>query len=150
MAVKVGLFVRLEAASGKEGELEQFLVGARQLVEQEDGTTVWYAVKFGPSTFGIFDAFEAEEGRQAHLNGAVAQADPSATPPYNLGPEWPTFPVEQTMGNGSNMYTAAVRQYGPVAQSDGHFVAFQVPSAVEDVRHFLGQAALGMTPAVGR
>ena len=74
MAVKVGLFVRLEAASGKEGELEQFLTGAQQLVEQEDGTTVWYAVKFGPSTFGIFDAFEAEEGRQAHLNGAVAKA----------------------------------------------------------------------------
>ena len=74
MAVKVGLFVRLEAAGGKEGELEQFLTGAQQLVEQEDGTTVWYAVKFGPSTFGIFDAFEAEGGRQAHLNGAVAQA----------------------------------------------------------------------------
>jgi len=74
MAVKVGLFVRLEAAGGKEGELEQFLTGAQQLVEQEDGTTVWYAVRFGPSTFGIFDAFEAEDGRQAHLNGAVAQA----------------------------------------------------------------------------
>ena len=74
MAVKVGLFVRLEAAGGKEGELEQFLTGAQSLVEQEDGTTVWYAVKFGPSTFGIFDAFEGEDGRQAHLNGAVAQA----------------------------------------------------------------------------
>ena len=74
MAVKVGLFVRLEAAGGKEDELERFLGGAQELVEQEDGTTVWYAVKFGPSTFGIFDAFEAEDGRQAHLNGAVAQA----------------------------------------------------------------------------
>ena len=74
MAVKVGLFVRLEAAQGKEGELEQFLTSAQSLVEQEDGTTVWYAVKFGSSTFGIFDAFEAEDGRQAHLNGAVAQA----------------------------------------------------------------------------
>ena len=74
MAVKVGLFVRLEAAQGKEDELERFLAGAQELVEQEDGTTVWYAVKFGPSTFGIFDAFEAEDGRQAHLSGAVAQA----------------------------------------------------------------------------
>ena len=74
MAVKVGLFVRLEAAQGKEDELEQFLTGAQSLVEQEDRTTVWYAVKFGPSTFGIFDAFEGEDGRQAHLNGAVAQA----------------------------------------------------------------------------
>jgi quinol monooxygenase YgiN len=74
MAVKVGLFVRLEAAQGKEDELERFLSGAQSLVEQEDGTTVWYAVKFGPSTFGIFDAFEDEDGRQAHLSGAVAQA----------------------------------------------------------------------------
>ena len=74
MAVKVGLFVRLEAAGGKEGELEQFLTGAQQLVEQEDGTTVWYAVKFGPSTFGIFDAFPDDAGRQAHMTGKVAAA----------------------------------------------------------------------------
>jgi quinol monooxygenase YgiN len=74
MAVKVGLFVRLEAASGKENELAEFLTGARSLVEQEPGTTVWYAIRFDASTFGIFDAFEEEEGRQAHLNGAVAQA----------------------------------------------------------------------------
>ena len=72
--VKVGLFVRLEAASGKEDELAQFLTGAQSLVEQEPGTTVWYAVRFGPATFGIFDAFEEEDGRDAHLNGAVAQA----------------------------------------------------------------------------
>jgi quinol monooxygenase YgiN len=74
MAVKVGLFVRLEAASGKENELAEFLTGARSLVEQEPGTTVWYAIRFDASTFGIFDAFEEEEGRQAHLNGAVAKA----------------------------------------------------------------------------
>jgi quinol monooxygenase YgiN len=74
MAVKVGLFVRLEAASGKEDELAQFLTGAQSLVEQEPGTTVWYAIRFDDSTFGIFDAFEDEDGRGAHLNGAVAQA----------------------------------------------------------------------------
>jgi quinol monooxygenase YgiN len=72
--VQVGLFVRLEAAEGKADELAQFLTGAQSLVEQEPGTTVWYAVRFGESTFGIFDAFEAEDGRQAHLNGAVAAA----------------------------------------------------------------------------
>jgi hypothetical protein len=104
-------------------------------------------------TFGLDDHFSPPETLRifAGVAGlAVAQADPSATPPYNLGPEWPTFPVEQTMGNGANMYTAAVRQYGPAALSDGHFVAFQVPSAIEDVRQFLGQASLEMTPAVGR
>jgi len=48
--VTVGLFVRLEAAQGKEQELEEFLTGAQSLVEQEPGTTVWYAVKLGPTT----------------------------------------------------------------------------------------------------
>jgi quinol monooxygenase YgiN len=72
--VKVGLYVRLEAAQGREDDLANLLRGARDLVDQEAGTTVWYALRFGPSTFGIFDAFEDEDGRQAHLNGAVAQA----------------------------------------------------------------------------
>jgi quinol monooxygenase YgiN len=72
--VSVGLYVRLEAAPGREQELADFLTGARALVEQEPGTTVWYALRFGPSTFGIFDAFESEDGRSAHLGGAVASA----------------------------------------------------------------------------
>ncbi len=71
--VKVGLYVRLEAAQGKESELADFLRKAQSLVEQEPGTTVWYALQFGPSSFGIFDAFEDEDGRDAHLNGDVAQ-----------------------------------------------------------------------------
>jgi hypothetical protein len=71
--VKVGLFVRLEAAHGREGDLEQFLRNGLDLVEKEPGTTVWYTLRFGPSTFGIFDAFDDECGREAHLNGAVAQ-----------------------------------------------------------------------------
>ena len=72
--VKVGLYVRLEAAQGREDDLSSLLQNARELVQQEPGTTVWYALRFGPSTFGIFDAFEDEDGRAAHLNGAVAQA----------------------------------------------------------------------------
>jgi quinol monooxygenase YgiN len=72
--VKNGLYVRLDAAEGREGDLEALLTQAQGLVEQEPGTTVWYALKFGPTTFGIFDAFEDEDGRQAHLNGAVAKA----------------------------------------------------------------------------
>jgi quinol monooxygenase YgiN len=72
--VKVALYVQLEAASGKEEEVATFLRQGRELVEQEPGTTVWYALQLAPSTFGIFDAFEDEEGRQAHLSGAVAKA----------------------------------------------------------------------------
>jgi hypothetical protein len=74
MAVSVGLFVRLEAAPGRESDLADFLCGAEAVVRDEAGTTVWYALRFGPSTFGIFDAFEEQSGREAHLNGQVAQA----------------------------------------------------------------------------
>jgi quinol monooxygenase YgiN len=84
--VTVGLFVRLEAADGKAEDLATFLGNARDLVLQEEGTVVWYAIRFGPTTFGIFDAFAGEDGRQAHLGGAVAQGladhpELFATPP---------------------------------------------------------------------
>ena len=72
--VKVALFVRLEAKAGKEAEVENFLRGGLALVEEEPATTVWFAIRLGPSTFGIFDAFSDESGRQAHLSGKVAAA----------------------------------------------------------------------------
>jgi len=71
--VKVGLFVRLEAKPGKEADVAVFLKGLA-LAEQEPQTVVWYAVQIGKSTFGIFDAFEGESGRTAHLNGQIAAA----------------------------------------------------------------------------
>jgi quinol monooxygenase YgiN len=72
--VKVALLVRLEAKPGKEAEVEAFLRGGLSLVQEEPGTTVWFALRLGPSTFGIFDAFDDESGRQAHLAGRVAAA----------------------------------------------------------------------------
>lgn len=72
--VSVGVYVRLEAKVGKEDELEAFLHDGLALAEQEPETAVWFALRFGPSTFGIFDAFEGESGRQAHLNGSIAAA----------------------------------------------------------------------------
>jgi quinol monooxygenase YgiN len=72
--VKTALFVRLEAKPGKESEVSSFLVGALPLVQQEPATTVWFALRLGPTTFGIFDAFPDEAGRQAHLAGKVAAA----------------------------------------------------------------------------
>jgi quinol monooxygenase YgiN len=72
--VKVGLFVRVEAKPGKEDEVARFLSGALPLAESEPQTLTWFAIRFGPSTFGIFDAFADEAGRQAHLAGAIAAA----------------------------------------------------------------------------
>ena len=71
---KYSLYVRLEAKPGKEQEVADFLVSALPLVNQEPDTTAWFALKMCPSTFGIFDAFPNEQGREAHLNGAVAKA----------------------------------------------------------------------------
>ena len=72
--VKVALFVRLEAKPGKEAEVEKFLLSGLPLVEDEPATIAWFGIRLGPSTFGIFDAFPNEAGRQAHLTGKVAAA----------------------------------------------------------------------------
>ena len=72
--VKVALWVRLEAKAGKESEVESFLKGGLAIVQEEPATTAWFAIKLGPSVFGIFDAFPDEAGRQAHLTGRVAAA----------------------------------------------------------------------------
>ena len=72
--VKLALFLRLEARPGKEEDVRRFLLGALPLVEQEPATAAWFGLRLGPSTFGIFDAFPDEAGRQAHLAGQVAAA----------------------------------------------------------------------------
>ena len=72
--VKFALFVRLEARPGKEQDVERFLLNGLSLVEEEPATTAWFAIRLGPSTFGIFDAFPDEAGRRAHLAGKVAAA----------------------------------------------------------------------------
>ena len=72
--VTTALLVRLEARPGKETEVQQFLEGALPIVQGEPATTAWFAIRMGPSTFGIFDAFPDDAGRQAHLGGAVAAA----------------------------------------------------------------------------
>ncbi|HWZ73061.1 MAG TPA: antibiotic biosynthesis monooxygenase [Casimicrobiaceae bacterium] len=72
--VTVALLVRLEAKPGKESEVESFLRAGLPLVQDEPGTIAWFGIRLGPSTFGIFDAFPNEAGRQAHLSGKVAAA----------------------------------------------------------------------------
>jgi quinol monooxygenase YgiN len=70
----VSLFVRLDAKPGKEADLAAFLMQGLELARQEATTPVWFALRIGPSTFAIFDAFADEAGRQAHLAGPIAQA----------------------------------------------------------------------------
>jgi quinol monooxygenase YgiN len=83
----VGLFARLEARPGKEEEVAAFLEQGLQLANQETTTLLWFALRLGPTTFAIFDAFRDEAGRKAHLDGPIARAlmarAPSllATPP---------------------------------------------------------------------
>ncbi len=71
---KFALLARVEAKPGKENEVFEFLKSALPLAEAEPDTVRWYALKIGPSTFGIFDTFETEDGRKAHLAGKIAEA----------------------------------------------------------------------------
>lgn len=76
MATQVSraLLVRLEALPGREDEVRDFLNRGRSIVDGEPKTVRWFALQFGPSSFGIFDAFPDDDGRQAHLSGVVATA----------------------------------------------------------------------------
>lgn len=76
----------LEAKPGKEDEVEAFLKSALPLTQQEPKTTNWYAVKLGPSSFGIFDTFPDEAGREAHLNGEIARALMANAPALLVAP----------------------------------------------------------------
>lgn len=71
---KLALWVELRAKPGKENEVAEFLKSALPLVEAEPDTNTWFALKMGPSNFGIFDSFAAESGRETHLSGKVAAA----------------------------------------------------------------------------
>ncbi|WP_437813633.1 putative quinol monooxygenase [Sorangium sp. So ce1078] len=73
-AVTRSLLVRIEAKPGKEAEVEAFLRSAVGLAVEEQRTVHWFALRIGPSTFGVFDTFVEEEGRKAHLEGPIAAA----------------------------------------------------------------------------
>ena len=70
----VGLLIRLEAKPEKAEDLAEFLKGALPAAESEAGTTSWFALRFGPTTFGVYDAFPDDAARQKHLSGPIAAA----------------------------------------------------------------------------
>ena len=71
---KLAILAKLEAKPGKEQEVAEFLKSALPLAQAEPGTKSWFAWQIGESTFGIYDTFDDEAGRQAHLNGPIAAA----------------------------------------------------------------------------
>lgn len=94
--LKHALWVRLEAKPGQEKALAEFLGSGLQLAMQETRTPVWFALKLGPSTFGIFDAFADDGARQAHLNGPIAQALKAQAP--QLLAKQPTIESVEVLG----------------------------------------------------
>lgn len=72
--IKLAFFARFEAKPGKEEEVAKFLEFAREMAQKEPTTMNWYAIRFSHSTFGVFDTFNDEDGRQKHLNGPIGQA----------------------------------------------------------------------------
>jgi quinol monooxygenase YgiN len=74
MSVTKGLLVRFDALPGKEEEVAAFLDSGRALVEQEPATIAWFGIRLGPASFGIFDVFPDDAGRDTHLSGPVAAA----------------------------------------------------------------------------
>ena len=72
--VKFALYGVLKAKPGKEAELEAFLKQGAEMARKEAGTVTWYALDEGGGRYSIFDTFEDEAGRDAHLNGDIAKA----------------------------------------------------------------------------
>lgn len=72
--VSLSVYVHMKAKPGKEKEVEEFLKGGLAIVNNEPGTIAWFAIKEGQGSYGIFDVFENEAGRDAHLTGQVAKA----------------------------------------------------------------------------
>jgi quinol monooxygenase YgiN len=71
---KLALYGRLKAKPGKENEIEEFLKQGAELAKKEHGTVDWFAIREDNGAFSIFDTFNDEAGREAHLNGDIAKA----------------------------------------------------------------------------
>ena len=84
--IKLAFVARFEAKPGKEEEVAKFLEGARDMAKKEPTTINWYAFRLSHNTFGVFDTFNDETGRQKHLNGPIGQALVAKTPELFTGP----------------------------------------------------------------
>ena len=71
---KQAIWVMLKAKAGKEAEVEAFLKQGATMSQNEPQTVTWYGVKIAPGAYGVFDTFNDEQGRDAHMNGDIAKA----------------------------------------------------------------------------
>jgi quinol monooxygenase YgiN len=94
--VKLAFFARFEAKSGKEEAVAKFLETALDMARKEPTTINWYALRLSPTTFGVFDTFNDEEGRQRHLNGPIGQALMAKMPELFASP--PSIEPVQVLG----------------------------------------------------
>jgi quinol monooxygenase YgiN len=74
LTVRLGILALLEARPGKGDDLAAFLLAGRALAVAEEGTVTWYAFKISDTSYGIFDTFETDDARAAHLGGQIPQA----------------------------------------------------------------------------
>jgi len=95
--IKLAFFARFEAKPGKEEEVAKFLEFAREMATKEPTTINWYAFRLSHSTFGVFDTFNDEEGRQKHLNGPIGQAIIAKTPELFSSP--PSIEPVEVLGS---------------------------------------------------
>jgi len=94
--IKLALFARLEAKPGKEADVAAFLEAGLAMARAESTTPIWFALRLSPTTFGVFDAFHNEDGRQRHLSGPIAQALMAKAPELFASP--PTIDQIEVLG----------------------------------------------------
>ena len=95
--VKLAFFARFEAKSGKEEAVAKFLETALDMARKEPATINWYALRLSPTTFGVFDTFNDEDGRQRHINGPIGQALMANAPELFSSP--PSIEPVQVLGS---------------------------------------------------
>ena len=71
---KPALYVRLKPKAGKEQEIEAFLKQGATMAQDEPGTIRWFGIREDDGAYSVFDTFEDESAREAHLNGEIAKA----------------------------------------------------------------------------
>jgi quinol monooxygenase YgiN len=139
----VGLLVRLEAKPDKAEELADFLKGALPAAKNEPGTASWFALRIGPTTFGIYDSFPDDGARQKHLSGPIAAALTAKAPR-----SWPNRPrsSRSTSWRVNSCPTARLTSHGThLGYADGQISG----AAGQAAERRTGRPARGQVPQVG-